>query len=92
MQIPLETLKQLEAEDSERIQLLVLGLQGDGSMSFLDIPNLFEEVVTVILITIYRILENVFECSAACDPSYFYLGTEDIRTGPPTKGCLLPFK
>jgi hypothetical protein len=57
-----------------------------------ELTNLLKEVVTGVLTTIYRILENTFECSGICTPSYFYLGSDDITQGPPERGCIALFK
>jgi hypothetical protein len=99
MQIPLDTLATLDEGQTERV-LLLMNTMYDNSRDIDpeektpidEAIDAFEEIVSVVLIKVYQVLEIYFECTALCEPGYFYLGSIDITTGPPKQGCLEPFK
>jgi hypothetical protein len=90
--IPLRTLVKINDGTYPTVAELKNGISLD------DLPTekiklLLEEAVIGILGTIYRVLDNNFECSAVCTPSYFALGSDDITTtAPPSRGCIGPFQ
>jgi hypothetical protein len=56
------------------------------------LKKLTDEVINGILGTVYGVLDNNFECAAVCSPSYFALGSSNITTGPPERGCIFVFR
>jgi hypothetical protein len=91
--IPLDTLATIQDGRFSAVANLSVSSEIDiDNLPIEKLTTLLGEVVTGVLTSIYRILEDTFECSAICNPSYFYLGSGDITTGPPLRGCIAPFK
>jgi hypothetical protein len=89
--IPLDTLAIINDGTYPTVAELKNGLSIDDAPAN-KLKLLLKEAVIGMLSSIYNILDNNFECSALCTPSYFALGSDNIATtAPPSRGCVRIF-